>query len=65
MALPIDPRSASTAVGKPIGAFIPPRLRESTVRTLDEIAGWIAFSTDEKRAVLVALPERRKRSGGA
>ncbi len=28
-------------------------------RTLDEIAGWIAFSEDEKRAVVAALPARR------
>jgi predicted Fe-S protein YdhL (DUF1289 family) len=28
-------------------------------RTLDEIAGWIRFSDDEKRAVLRALPARR------
>jgi hypothetical protein len=28
-------------------------------RTLDEIAGWIAFTHDEKRAVLAALPARR------
>jgi len=29
-------------------------------RTLDEIAGWIAFSDDERRAVLAALPGRRQ-----
>ena len=29
-------------------------------RTLDEIAGWIRFSDDEKRAVLSALPARRE-----
>jgi len=40
-------------------------LCEGCFRTLDEIAGWIAFSAGEKRAVLAALPERRKRSGGA
>jgi uncharacterized protein len=28
-------------------------------RTLDEIAGWIRFSDEEKRAVLDALPTRR------
>jgi predicted Fe-S protein YdhL (DUF1289 family) len=31
-------------------------------RTLDEIAGWIAFTNDEKRAVLAALPARRRAS---
>ena len=40
-------------------------LCEGCFRTLDEIAGWIAFSAGEKRAVLAVLPERRKRSGGA
>jgi len=40
-------------------------LCEGCFRTLDEIAGWIAFSADEKRAVLAALPERRRRPGGA
>ena len=28
-------------------------------RTLDEIAGWITFSNDEKRAIVAALPARR------
>jgi predicted Fe-S protein YdhL (DUF1289 family) len=28
-------------------------------RTLDEIAGWISFPDDEKRAVLARLRERR------
>ena len=28
-------------------------------RTLDEIAGWIAFSDVEKRAVIASLRERR------
>ena len=28
-------------------------------RTLDEIAGWVRFSDEEKRAVLSALPARR------
>jgi predicted Fe-S protein YdhL (DUF1289 family) len=37
-------------------------LCEGCFRTLDEIAGWIAFSTDEKRAVLAALPARREAS---
>jgi len=40
-------------------------LCEGCFRTLDEIAGWIAFSADDKRAVLAVLPERRRRSGGA
>ena len=31
-------------------------------RSLDEIAGWIAFTNDEKRAVLAALPARREAS---
>jgi predicted Fe-S protein YdhL (DUF1289 family) len=38
-------------------------LCEGCFRTLDEIAGWIAFSNDEKRAVLAALPERRRAAG--
>jgi predicted Fe-S protein YdhL (DUF1289 family) len=29
-------------------------------RTLDEIGGWIAFSDDEKRAVLAKLGARRR-----
>ena len=29
------------------------------LRSLDEIAGWTAYSDDEKRAVLARLPERR------
>jgi hypothetical protein len=32
-------------------------------RTLDEIAGWIAFTNDEKRAVVAALPARRRAAG--
>lgn len=28
-------------------------------RTLDEIAGWVAFSNDDKRAVLACLADRR------
>lgn len=31
-------------------------------RTLDEIAGWISFSNDEKRDVLSRLRERRARA---
>ena len=31
------------------------------LRTLDEIAGWGAFTPDEKRAVLSRLPPRRAR----
>ena len=40
-------------------------LCEGCYRSLDEIAGWIAFSADEKRAVLAMLPERRQRPGGS
>ncbi len=29
-------------------------------RTLDEIAGWVGFTDDEKRAVVAALPARRR-----
>jgi uncharacterized protein len=32
-------------------------------RTLDEIAGWIDFSNDAKRALVAALPARRVRLG--
>ncbi len=32
-------------------------------RTLDEIAGWIEFSNDARRALLAALPARRVRLG--
>ncbi len=35
------------------------------LRTLDEIAGWIDFSTAEKRAVIAALDARRSQFGGA
>jgi predicted Fe-S protein YdhL (DUF1289 family) len=34
-------------------------------RTLAEIAGWIDFSTDERRALLSILAERRARVGVA
>jgi len=34
-------------------------------RTLDEIAGWIDFSSEERRALLSALAERRSRVGSA
>lgn len=34
-------------------------------RTLDEIAGWIDFSTAEKRMVIAALDDRRSRFGDA
>jgi predicted Fe-S protein YdhL (DUF1289 family) len=34
-------------------------------RTLDEIAGWIDFSAEERRRLLAALPERRARLGTA
>jgi uncharacterized protein len=33
-------------------------------RTLDEIAGWIEFSDEAKRALIAALPARRSRLGG-
>jgi predicted Fe-S protein YdhL (DUF1289 family) len=32
-------------------------------RSLDEIAGWITLSNDEKRAVVAALPARRRAAG--
>jgi hypothetical protein len=32
---------------------------EGCYRTLDEIAGWLQFSVDDKRAVLARLPGRR------
>ena len=35
------------------------------LRTLDEIAGWIDFSTAEKRGVIAALDARRSRFGAA
>jgi uncharacterized protein len=34
-------------------------------RTLDEIAGWIDLSVEERRTLLAALPERRSREGAA
>ena len=34
-------------------------------RTLDEIAGWIGFSSEERRALLSVLAERRSRAGSA
>jgi predicted Fe-S protein YdhL (DUF1289 family) len=33
-------------------------------RTLDEIAGWIGFSNETKRALIAVLPARRSRLGG-
>jgi uncharacterized protein len=32
-------------------------------RTLDEIAGWIDFDSEAKRALVAALPARRARLG--
>ena len=32
-------------------------------RSLDEIAGWITFTNDEKRVVVAALPARRRAAG--
>ena len=32
-------------------------------RSLDEIAGWITFTNDEKREVVAALPARRRAAG--
>jgi predicted Fe-S protein YdhL (DUF1289 family) len=32
-------------------------------RTLDEIAGWIEFSNETRRALVAALPARRARLG--
>lgn len=34
-------------------------LCEGCARTLDEIAGWLAMSADERAAVTAALTERR------
>jgi predicted Fe-S protein YdhL (DUF1289 family) len=34
-------------------------------RTLDEIARWAEMTTEERRAVMAALPTRRKRTGSA
>jgi len=34
-------------------------------RTLGEIAAWIDLSSEQRRALLAALPERRARYGGA
>jgi predicted Fe-S protein YdhL (DUF1289 family) len=34
-------------------------------RTLDEIAGWIGLSTEERRALLAELTQRRARYGEA
>ena len=34
-------------------------------RTLDEIAGWIGLSADERRALLADLARRRVQHGGA
>ena len=34
-------------------------------RTLGEIAAWIDLSSEQRRAVLAALPERRTRCGAA
>jgi predicted Fe-S protein YdhL (DUF1289 family) len=34
-------------------------------RTMEEIAGWIGYSPEQKRAVLARLPERRATSAPA
>ena len=34
-------------------------------RTLDEIAGWIALTAEQRRALLAELPLRRARHGDA
>ncbi|MGE0386416.1 MAG: DUF1289 domain-containing protein [Gammaproteobacteria bacterium] len=33
-------------------------------RTLDEVAGWLRFTDDERRAVLAQLPARRRAACG-
>jgi predicted Fe-S protein YdhL (DUF1289 family) len=35
------------------------RVCTGCLRTLDEIAGWVSFTPDEKRAIVAALPARR------
>jgi uncharacterized protein len=37
-------------------------LCEGCARTLEEIAGWAAYSTDERRRIMAEL-ERRRRAG--
>ena len=43
----------------------PTRLCAGCFRTLDEIAGWIDLSAEERRALLAELPGRRAREGAA
>jgi predicted Fe-S protein YdhL (DUF1289 family) len=44
---------------------VPTGLCAGCFRTLDEIAGWIDLSADERRTLLAALPARRVREGAA
>lgn len=44
---------------------VPTGLCAGCFRTLDEIAGWIDLSADERRTLLAALPARRAREGAA
>lgn len=39
------------------------RLCQGCGRTIDEIAQWSAFSREERKQIMSALPERMKRNG--
>jgi predicted Fe-S protein YdhL (DUF1289 family) len=62
-------RDDSAAVPSPCVSICvidaPTGLCAGCYRTLDEIAGWIDFSTAERRALLAVLAERRARVGSA
>jgi uncharacterized protein len=44
---------------------VPTGLCAGCYRTLDEIAGWIDLSTDQRRALVAELSRRRARYGAA
>ena len=62
-------RSELPRVGSPcvsVCVIDPPTgLCAGCYRTLDEIAGWIDFSDDKRRALVAALPARQAREGAA
>jgi predicted Fe-S protein YdhL (DUF1289 family) len=65
----MKPHEESAAVASPCVSICvidaPTGLCAGCYRTLDEIAGWIDFSTVERRALLAVLAERRARVGSA
>ena len=60
---PIDAARAASPCTSVCVIDAPTGLCAGCYRTLDEIARWIDLSTDERIALLAALPRRRAREG--